>query len=76
MFKNIKTVKNTEVQSFFVGAFMDVRNILNNSLFINKPTQEINDKQVSKHDFNKQYLLEKIQTNFSMVLIDWLSRIP
>ena len=53
MFRNIKTVKHIEAQSFLVGAFMDIRNISNKSPFIYKPTQEIRDKQVPKHDFNK-----------------------
>ena len=34
-------------------AFMAIRNTSNNSSFIYKPTQEIHDKQVPKHDFNK-----------------------
>ena len=51
MFRNIKTVEHIEVQRWV--AFMDIRNISNNSPFIYKPTQEIHDKQVPKHDFNK-----------------------
>ena len=32
---------------------MDIQNISNHSSFIYKPTQEIDDKQVPKSDFNK-----------------------
>ena len=34
-------------------AFMDIQNISNHHLFIYKPTQEIDGKQVPKYDFNK-----------------------
>ena len=36
---------------------MDIRNILNHSPFICKPTQEIHDKQVTEYDFDSQSFL-------------------
>ena len=32
---------------------MDIRNMSNHSSFIYKPTQEIEDKELQKYDFNK-----------------------
>ena len=68
MFRNIKTVKHIEARAFWGVAFMDIQNISNHSSFIYKPTQEIDDKQVPKYDFNKWQLLKN-----SNQLFLWLS---
>ena len=49
MFRNIKTMKDIEAQSFLqlLGGFYGCSKI---SPFIYKPVQEIHDKQVPKYD--------------------------
>ena len=70
MFRNIKTVKHIEAQSFLVDGFYGYSKYPNHSPFIYKPIKEIHDMQVPKYDFDK-YLL-KIQTNFFYSFLDWL----
>ena len=53
MFRNIKAVKRVKAKASWWVAFMDIQNISNHSPFIYKPTQETDDKQVPKYDFNK-----------------------
>ena len=53
MFRNIKTVKHTKPKASWWVAFVDIQNISNHFSFIYKPTQEIDDKQVQKYDFNE-----------------------
>ena len=54
---------------------MDIRNISYHSPFIFKPTQEIHDKQVPKHNFNKIITAKKFKPTF-MVLIGSVHMIP
>ena len=52
MFINIKN--NQKPKASWWMAFMNIQNISNHSSFIYKLTQDIDDKQVQKYDFDKQ----------------------
>ena len=49
----ILRVKHIKIKASWWVAFIDVRKISNYSPFISKPTQKIDDKQVTEYDFDK-----------------------
>ena len=49
----LKQWSTWKTKASWLVTFMDIQNIWNHSPFICKPTQEVHDKQVPKHDLNK-----------------------
>ena len=67
MVRNI--VKHITAQSFLVDGFYGYSKFSNQSpfIYINKPTQEIHDKQVPKYELQEIITAKKFEPNFLMV---------